>query len=327
MIFVTGGTGLVGNSVIRELLSRGMPVRALCRPGTSKACFEGLDVQIIDGDLSDSKFLCDAIRGCSNVIHCAAMIHVGWTRLDEARKVNVEGTRRIIEACLVNDAKLIYVSTVDTLLTATSVDTPVDEESSHGITNTPCSYVVSKIEAEQWVRESIRDAGLKAVIIQPGFMLGPYDWKPSSGRMMLEVARAPIAFAPAGGCSLCDARDVALGIIAAIDKGRLGHAYILAGENVSYRELWSRMSRTAGREKPVYSPRRVMNAVAKFLDLALSILPLREGDINGAAITMGQLFHCYSSGKAREELGYSNRPSQETLDDAWQWLSKNHVRR
>lgn len=325
MIFVTGGTGLVGNCVIRELVSRTIPVRVLCRPKTSKECFEGLNVEIVEGDLSDSGLLSEAIRGCSAVIHSAAMIHIGWKRLEESRQVNVEGTRRVVQACQQHHAKLIYVSTVDTLPAAVSIQTPIDERKQGGVAKTPCTYVISKCEAEQVVRESFSRSQLEAVIVHPGFMLAPYDWKPSSGRMMIEVSKAPLALAPSGGCSVCDARDVAYGIVQALDRGRSGESYILAGENMSYRELWQQIVIVAGKRKRVSSPTRLLNVVAKVLDVSMRVLPIREGDINGAAIAMGQLYHYYSSEKAKQELGYSVRPLSQTLEDAWHWLVKHHL--
>lgn len=324
MIFVTGGTGLVGNCVIRELVSRGLPVRALCRSTTSRECFDGLDIDIVDGDLSDSQRISAAIQGCQTVIHSAAMIHIGWQRLEECREVNVEGTRRVVQACIENRAKLVYVSTVDTLPAASSINSVVSEDQSSGVPKTACSYVLSKREAEQVVRDHVDKGELDAVIIHPGFMLAPFDWKPSSGRMMIEVTRAPVAFAPSGGCSVCDARDVAFSIVEAIERGRCGQSYILAGENLSYRELWQHMLQVAGKSKRVSSPAWLLNSVARVLDLSMRVLPIREGDINGAVIAMGQLYHYYSSAKAQQELGYTNRPLVQTLEEAWAWLAQHH---
>lgn len=320
MIFVTGGTGLVGNCVIRELLARGLPVRALCRKGSSRKCFEGLALEIVEGDLNEVQVLRQSIAGCTAVIHAAALIHIGWTRLDESRQVNVEGTRNVVAACIDHHARLIYISTVDTLPAATSAEAPIDEASVSGLPKTPCSYVISKCEAERVVREAIVHQGLDAVIIHPGFMLAPFDWKPSSGRMMLQVNQTPFAFAPSGGCSLCDTRDVAHAIVNAIEQGQTGHSYILAGENISYRELWTRMLKTSGRSTRVLCAPHMLNFVGKLFDFVNSVLPIREHDINGAAIAMGQLYHYYNSAKAQRELGYTRRPISQTLADAWDWL-------
>ncbi len=320
MIFVTGATGLLGNCVVRELVQKGEQVRVLCRPGSSRKSLDDLSVQIVDGDLADADNLCRSIDGCQAVVHCAALIHMGWSRLEESRRVNVDGTRNIVQACLVSGAKLVYVSTVDTLPAATSLQSPLDETPQPGVPKIACNYVVSKCEAEEVVRRAVQEQNLDATIVQPGFMLGPNDWAPSSGRLMLGVVGAPIAFAPTGGCSLCDARDVAAGAVAAIDKGRSGHSYILAGENMPYRELWYRILRTADKRKPIFCVRRAMQFWGWLCDRWVQVTSSREGDVNSASIAMAQLFHYYVSAKAQAELGYSVRPANQTLEDAWHWL-------
>lgn len=319
MIFVTGATGLLGNCVVRDLLHRGESVRVLCRRGTHREPLEGLAVEIVEGDLDDAEILVRAAEGCRAVVHCAALIHLGWSRLEESRRVNVEGTRRVVEACLTNGCRLIHIASVDTLQAAKSIQSPIDESEQDGVPKIPCDYVVSKREADEVVRQAISTQHLDAVIVHPALMLGPYDWKPSSGRLILGVARAPLAFAPGGGCSLCDARDVASAVVNAIDHGRSGQSYILAGENMTYRDLWSRILQTAGRPNRVFSPVRVMRWYGKTNDRLVRALSIPEGEINGASIAMGQLFHYYSSNKAREELGYTVRLASQTLQDAWQW--------
>ena len=325
MIFVTGGTGLLGNCILRELAARGVPARALCRPATDHAPLADLDLEIVQGDLSDPDLLSRAIRGCRAVIHSAAFIHLGWSRLDQSRAVNVAGTRHVVQACAEQGARLIHISTVDTLPAARCLNQPIDERGQGGLDNPPCNYVISKREAEQVVRQAMSQHRLDAVIIHPGFMLGPYDWKPSSGRMLWHVARAPLAFAPRGGCSVCDARDVASGVVNAVSQGVSGQAYILAGENISYRQLWSRMRQVAGRSPRVFCPHRVLSLVGHLSDAVYRILPLREGDLNGAVIAMGQLNHYYRSDLAVQQLEYRPRPLDQTLADAWQWLQQQRV--
>lgn len=330
MIFVTGATGLLGNCIVRELLERGESVRALCRAGTSREPFQGLDsshhpaLEVVEGDLSSPERLMKAVEGCRAVIHSAAFIHIGWSHLEQSRSVNVEGTRRVIQACLAHQSKLVHVSTVDTFPAARSIDFPIDETSNanDGVKKVPCSYVISKSEADEVVRQAVTQRSLEATIVHPGFMLGPYDWKPSSGRLMLAVSRAPLAVAPGGGCSLCDARDVAAATVSAIDRGEIGQSYILAGENLTYRQLWKHIRQTTGRGGPVISPKRVLQLIGWSCSTVHRAIPRWEGDVNGAAIAMGQLYHYYSSAKAEKQLGYSNRPTSQTLDDAWQWLSQ-----
>lgn len=326
MIFVTGGTGLLGNCIVRELCQRGVPVRVLVRKATSKRPFEGLDVEIIDGDLGDDAAVFrDAIAGCRAVIHSAALIHIGWQKLEESRRINVQGTQHVIDACLQHAIRLVHVSTVDTLPAAIDTEHPITENSTEGVPKVPCSYVVSKSEAEALVREQINQAGLNAVIAQPGFMLGPYDWKPSSGRMMLEINKVPLVVAPRGGCSVCDARDVASGIVNAVDRGRSGQNYILAGENLTYQALWQQMLDVSQRGKQVYRFGPFVQWFGAAVDVLNRLLPIREGDVNGATIQMGNLRHFYRSDLAKQELGYTPRPVATTLADAWAWLKAEHI--
>ena len=92
--------------------------------------------------------------------------------------------------------------------------------------------------------------GLNAVIVNPGFMVGPWDWRPSSGEMMLAVAKQFVPFAPAGGCTVVDVRDVAEGVLSAVKHGRVGERYILGGENMDYLKLWTLMAKIAGSRPP-----------------------------------------------------------------------------
>lgn len=334
MILVTGATGLLGNCIVRELLARNEPVRVLCRKNTPRTPIEGLDVQIHDGDLSNSEVIDRAVEGCKAVIHSAAMIHIGWQFVTESREVNVEGTRRIVDACIKHQAKLIHISTVDTMFAALSADLPIKEsdprpsltasksEWEYGVNKMACAYVISKTEAEQVVRDAT-SRGLAASIVHPGFMLGPYDWKPSSGRMMLEISKAPILLAPAGGCSVCDARDVAAASVNAIDLGVNGESYILAGDNLTYQRLWQLMLTACGKRRTVrVAGRRFLESVGKVIDTTNRVLRLNERDLNGAMIGMGNLFHFYNSSKAMRQLKYQRRPIETTLQDAWDWLKK-----
>ena len=323
MIFITGATGLLGNCVVRELAARGIATRVLRRRQTPSDSLEGLDVDIVEGDLDDTDALRAGAEGCRAVIHSAALIHIGWTRLDASRRVNVAGTQRVVDACLAARARLVHISTVDTLPAASDADHPIDELGRGGVAKPPCAYVVSKREAEDAVRAAIAERGLDAVILHPGFMLGPYDWKPSSGRMFQQVVRAPIVAAPPGGCSVCDVRAVASAVVNAVDRGGSGENYILAGENMSYRDLWTRMLATAGRRRRVYRLGSGVRWLGRAIDGVNRALARTEGDVNGAAIAMGALYHYYDSSKAQRQLDYRNPPIAETLSDAWEWLRRD----
>lgn len=335
MILVTGATGLLGNTVVRELLSRNLTVRVLVRRNTPKAAIEGLAVEVHYGELNDANAVERAVDGCSAVIHSAALIHIGWQKMEQSKQVNVEGTRKIAEACKRQSIRLVYISTVDTLPAAESITQPICESDSmllqdstlkpvRGVRKSACAYVVSKSTAEIVVRKMV-DEGLNCIIIQPGFMLGPYDWKPSSGRMMLQVSRAPMLIAPCGGCSVCDARDVAIAVVNAITFGTSGETFITAGENMTYQRLWEHILNVAGIKKRVRMGGGIIARWGRLIDVFNSIRGF-EGEVNGALIEMGNLYHYYDSSRAEACLHYRRRPLDHTLRDAWQWLSQRDVK-
>jgi dihydroflavonol-4-reductase len=231
LTLVTGATGLVGNNVVRLLLARGEAVRVLVRTTADRRPLAGLDLDIASGDVRDQAAVARACQDVTAVIHCAGHVHIGWARPDIYREINVLGTVHVADACLGARARMVHVSTTDvfgrcSLSEPTSEDTPAGEAP-------PVPYVTSKREAEHAVRERVAD-GLDAVTVNPGFMLGPWDWKPSSGKLLLAASRASTFLAPRGWLSLCDARDVAAGVVTARDQRKKGERYILAGQTMEW---------------------------------------------------------------------------------------------
>ena len=318
-ILITGATGLVGNNVVRLAIAQGYRVRVLVRKGCDQRPFEGLDVEQFVGDVVDSDSILKAVDGVDAVVHSAAVVHIGWSQLELQRRVNVQGTRNVAAAARSAGARMIHVSSVDALGIG-AVDQPATEETPRE-GKTPCSYVITKREAEEAFHGEI-EQGLDGVIVNPGFMLGPWDWKPSSGRMLVEVANRFAPVAPSGGMSLCDVRDVAAGILSAVSKGKSGENYILAGHNVTYLDAWRDFARVAGRRGPLMRMGPLIRwGAGRGGDLFGKLIG-NESDVNSAAIAMSSLYHYYDSSKAQRELDYRIRPMGETIHDAWKWFSR-----
>ncbi len=316
-ILVTGATGLVGNNVARLLLQRSTNVRVLARKQSDSRSLEGLDLEIATGDITDPASLAAACEGVSAVVHAAGCVLLGWKNEALHESINHQGAQNVAQAARAAGARMVYVSTMNTLGVGTQ-NRPASEEWS-AAPNIPCPYVVSKQAGEAAVRRQI-DAGLDAVIVHPGLMFGPWDWKPSSGRMILEVARSFTPMAPAGGCSICDVRDVADAILAALDNAPTGRAYVLGGENMTYLQLWQRIADTAGGSRPYCrSGPLIRHAVGRGGDL-WGWLSGKEPDVNSAAVKLSDCYHYFDSSRAQQELGYQFRPVDESLRDAWQWF-------
>lgn len=314
---VTGATGLVGNNVVRLLLDRGHTVRVLGRTSSDSRPLAGLVVERYAGDVCDAESVRRGCEGVSRIIHAAARVHIGWSGLTEQRAVNVEGTRNVALAARDVGARLVHVSTVDTLGYG-SRQKPADEETPRGY-SIECPYVVTKRHAEQVVLDLVPQ-GLDAVVVNPAFVLGPWDWKPSSGRMLLAVSRGRGVVAPPGGNDFCDVRDVASGILAAAERGVAGRRYILGGQPLSYFEAWTLFAEITGRRAPLRVMRvpvlRTLGALGSFWGR----LTGREPDLNTAAAAMAMVEHHFSLARAASELGYQVRTAREAALAAWEWF-------
>jgi dihydroflavonol-4-reductase len=317
---VTGATGLVGNNVVRQLLARGEEVRVFIRENSDHIPLDGLPVQFSHGDIRDPQAVNWAVEKTDLIVHCAAQVHIGWQGLALQRAINVEGTRNIADAALKNRVRMVHVSSIDALGAGTP-DRPIDEHST--VTEeVPCPYVVTKREAEQIVLDRVAQ-GLDAVIVNPGFMLGPWDWKPSSGRVLLKVAKGWALVAPPGTNSYCDVRDVAAGIIAALEKGPAGDRYILAGKTLTYMEAIKIFARVTGQRPPFRIARNVTVKVIGCLGDLFGWIVGHELDVNSAASAMSMLPKNFSSAKAQSELGYRTRDIEQSAADAWAWFRQH----
>ncbi|MFN6400430.1 MAG: NAD-dependent epimerase/dehydratase family protein [Planctomycetota bacterium] len=321
-IAVTGATGLLGNNVTRLALGRGIQVVAISRNSTSARSLEDLKLQKLDADITDFDSL-DRIDGkLDAVIHSAAHIHIGWSQRQQGIQTNKNGTANAIRLAQKHQARLIHVSTVNTLAIG-SADRIVDEQTP-GDGQVPCTYVVSKRSAEQEVRQAIQQGG-DAVIVYPGFMLGPWDWKPSSGRMIMDLRKGAPPLAPSGGCSICDPRDVADAILQAIAKAPGGSRYILAGENWTYFQLWREITKQFGARGPWTFLRRPGQIAAGSIGDLLGKLTGKEPLVNSAAIAMSSQYHWYSSQLAIDQLDYRIRPVDESIADAIDWMRQQKM--
>jgi dihydroflavonol-4-reductase len=126
--------------------------------------------------------------------------------------------------------------------------------------------------------------------------------------------------APTGGCSVCDVRDVAHGILAALERAPTGRAYVLAGHNLTYLKLWQLFADIAGGSRPFCRTGPLIRIVVGRTGDLWGWLTGREPDVNSAAVKLSDCFHYFDSTRAQQELEYNIRPVEESVRDAWQWF-------
>ncbi|CEJ10504.1 dTDP-4-oxo-6-deoxy-D-allose reductase [bacterium YEK0313] len=315
MLIVTGATGLLGNTVLRQAQGRGIAATALLRPTSPQRPLEGLGGPVVRADLG-ADALEGLVAGARAVIHAGARVAIGRRDLAGYRADNVTPTARLAAACRAAGVRLLFVSSVDTL-TWGSREAPGDETMlAPGPVES--AYATSKREAEAAVLAEA-ERGLDAVIVHPGFLVGPWDWKPSSGRLILQVARAPVVPAPPGGNDFCHAGDVADAVIAAALEAPAGSRYVLGGEALTYLQAFRQIRQAAGRPQRVAEvPAWLVRAAGAAGDLA-GLLAGRELDFNGTSAAIACLPHHCSSVRAMRELGYRPRPAAVAFAEAWAW--------
>lgn len=321
-VLVTGATGLVGANVVRQLLHDGYDVRVGVRASSNKMGIAGLEVEEVPLYLERSETLAEAVTDCEAVIHAAAAVWVGRTGRSMLYQANVVGTDALLRASA--DAgvrRFVHVSSVDAL-GIRSLDRPADEDVAPNMGFLDCAYVDTKREAEVVVRRWVEE-GMDAVIVNPAFMLGPWDVRPTSGTLLLEVAAGKGLLAPHGGNCFVDVRDVAWGISAALDRGRTGRNYILGGVNLTYFDAWTWIASVTGGPAPMARAPRIASWLVGQAGGLWGRVTGTEPPVNPVTEAMGQLPHYFDSARAHRELGYPATDLDRALHDAWAWFREH----
>jgi dihydroflavonol-4-reductase len=324
---VTGGTGFVGAHVVRALLSEGRAVRCLVRPGSRRDNLEGLDVEVVTGDLTDPASLSPALAGVETLYHVAADYRL-WARdPQELYRSNVGGTENILAAAhAAGVSKVVYTSSVAALGlredgSAADEATPVVREQIIG------HYKKSKYDAER-VAERWVERGLPVVIVNPSTPIGELDIKPTpTGRLVVDFLDRRMPAYVDTGLNLVDVRDVARGHLAAAEKGRVGQRYILGNRNMTLKEILDVLSRLTGLPSPRLRLPHWVPLTAAALDTALSRVTGRAPRVSLESVRMSTHRMFFDASRAVRELGLPRTPVEEPLSRAVEWFrAKGYVR-
>ncbi len=321
--FVTGATGFVGSNIVKRLLKSGYEVGVLVRKNSDLSNIKGLDCKIHYGDLRDYKSLFDALKGYDFLFHVAADYRLWVPRPEEIYANNVEGTKNIMNAALEADIKrVVYTSSVATL--GLNPDgTPADEETPVTLDDMIGHYKKSKFLAEEEVKRLVKESGLDAVIVNPSTPVGPGDIKPTpTGRMILEAAQGKMPAYVDTGLNIVHVDDVAEGHILALKKGTTGRRYILGGENMTLKEIFTEIARISGKRPPrIKLPHNLIIPVA-YIAEAISRITGKEPMVNVDGVKLAKKRMFFTSKRAIKELGYNPRPAKEALRDAVNWFKE-----
>ena len=320
---VTGATGLVGANVVEALNHAGWRVRILRRPTSRMDALSDLAYEEAIGDILDAPSLVDAMQGIDVVFHVAGAADYWRKGVDHLYRVNVDGTRTVVQAALkAGVGRLVHTSSVSAVGPAPDPDHPVDERHEYTLPPHVFPYAHSKLMAEREVLKGV-EQGLDAVIVNPSIVIGPRDVYLTTGSLF-ENMRRGLPVVPRGGSGVVDARDVALGHVAAAERGRTGQRYILSAENLSHMELARLIAEEMGVRPPLLElPRPVVYGVSYLFDLGRALqLPLPA---DGRTIRLSTYWFFVKNTRSLAELGMTYRPVQNSIHDALVWLEGERV--
>jgi nucleoside-diphosphate-sugar epimerase len=316
--FVTGASGFVGAALVRELHQQGWEIHVLARPTASLKEIEDVPVTVHTGNLVEAESLRDALPANTNaVFHVAASTNF-WSRHNDIQsRINVDGTRHMLEAAVAARAgRFIHTSS---FVTWGFQDKVITENSPRVDTSDWINYVRTKHLSEQLVLEAVDRGRMDAAILNPANVLGPGDWRNWS-RLFRLIHRKRLPAAPPGGGSFCDVREVARAHIRAFHAAPAGEKYLLGGEYSTIMDV----IRIAGEilDKPVPSrttPAWLLKSWAHFLT-GLSSITGREPDITPETAVMASHEIVCDSGKALRELDYAFTPVPDLVRDTIAWM-------
>ena len=321
MVIVTGATGHIGNVLVRELLARGVDVRALVLPDDDKRPLAGLDVETIHGDVTDPVSLKSAFAGAEFVFHLAGIVTIMPGMASVLERVNVGGMRNVIAACRTSGVRrLVYTSSIHAIAEPPH-GTVIDESQPFDPDRVLGDYARSKARATLLLLNEVRKGGLDAIICCPTGVIGPWDYGISNiGQLILDFASGHLKSYVSGAYDFVDVRDVARGLILAADKGQPGCHYIFSGAQVQVPELMEELARDIGYPAPSYQIPTVIARTAGILASVYYRLLRRKPVFTAYSIDVLRSNSLVSSARAREELGFTSRPWQESIRDHVEWF-------
>ena len=314
-VLVTGGSGFIGQHLVSELLARGRQVRVLdVRPPTRTLSA----VEYLEGSVLDAGLVHEAATGVDEVYHLAGLPGMWKAERAEFHAVNFIGTRNVLTAAQRCGAlRFLHCSTESILFHASPPGDVAAEEDSLSVDKMPGPYTRSKMLADELALQAAA-AGMPVIVGCPTMPIGPHDHNVTPPTAMLQY------FLRGGSLQIyldfivnfVDVRDVATGLILAMEKGRVGHRYVLGGDSLPLRQILALMASISGRRKVfVPLPGPLAELAASIIELTADYVTRRTPSATVEGVRIARRAIALSSEKARRELGYLPRPIEPLLQE------------
>ncbi|MGH7165316.1 MAG: NAD-dependent epimerase/dehydratase family protein [Nitrospiraceae bacterium] len=323
-VLVLGATGQLGSNLVRALLAKGDQVRALVRLTSNHRTLAGLEIEHVTGDLGDAASLARACDGVQVVYHTASYYPPYTIPVDRATAQALAETRNLLTAVRRPSVqRLVFTSTLTTIGFPREGTRLANEDCPFRSLFPYNPYLMSKAAMEKEVLDAAR-GGLPAVVVNPTAFYGPYDSKPTSGTQILLIARRLMPAYIQAPVNVIDVRDVAVGMIKAAERGRVGERYILGNWNTTQKELNALIARVAGVMAPMVPvPFSLARYGSKLGDWAFRTILRRPAPVPGFFVEMLKHMQQYDCSKAIRELDYPRNPVEGAIRDAINWFKQN----
>lgn len=324
-ILITGGTGFLGTHLVRQFLDSGaknLRVMASSVP----VWMTDAGVEPFAGSVTRKEDVAAATKNCEAVYHLAGKVSFAYDGAARMNKIHVEGTRLLSEAAKENGVKNFILASSSGTSAITEDGEITDETYPQPVEIlTKWAYYASKYYQEKTALRIFNDKGDRLVILNPSLLLGAGDERLSSTKPVLDFMGKKLPTTPSGGLNFVDARDAAGAFFNALEKGRHRERYLLGAVNWSFEEFFARLERLTGVTAPrLKIPKKVAVFGANVID-SLYKNWNKTAPFEASEVEMGEYFWYFDSDKAREELDFSTRDPQETLQDTISYLRKNFL--
>jgi len=322
-VLVTGATGFIGSALCKALVTQGHRVRALHRHTSPLDLLRGVRVEHAIGDILQPDTLRQALQGVDWVFHAAAVAAYWRQRPETVLQAAVEGTGNIVEAARAAGVRRVVLTSSLAAMGLPRHGELLDERHTYDLPPNHFIYGYAKYQAELAALR-LAERGPELVITNPSIVLGPGDVHQISGSLVVEAARGRAFLYTEGGVNIVHIDDVVAGHIAAARRGRPGERYILGGENLTHRQLFTILTQVVGRRPPwLKLPTWTIGPLASAVDLLRTLVPM---PLNGDQLRLSR-YHLYcDTSKAERELALPKpRPFRAAAEEAYAWYRQQGV--
>jgi dihydroflavonol-4-reductase len=327
--FVTGSTGFLGSNLVQALLERGYEVKALARNKQKAQKVLGqLKLEIVEGDLDNIAKFAPALAGCDVLFHTAAYFreyYAPGNHWETLEKLNVSATVELLATAEKHGIKRAVHTSSSGVIGMKPNHQPGDETTAPDAKRLENLYFRSKLRADEAISNFLKQSKLEVITVFPGWMHGPGDTAPTAaGQVVLDLLGRKIPAYPDGGTTVVDVRDVANGMILALENGKKLDRFILSGKYMSLQEIGAAIERVSG----VPTPKRVLPAslvlAIAWISERISSITKQPSSMTVEGVKTLLPKDVASSDKAMHELGVTFRNFEETAKDAVNWFRTNN---